>query len=627
MDTLGAAAASQQVEDAPWSRTSTRVASANNVPVVVVPQSYTLLESAFRTNHNDDDNDNVNNDNPLLTAAAAVAAMATTTSSETPTTTTSCVVPMSSSSSSQPPSLSQSSSQPVPLPLQSSLVVQQPRHHQPQHQQQPRQQPPQPRLLRRGKWTVEEQAYVARLIRDFQWGYLRDTPPGTTLRTYLSEQLGCDPMRITKKFTGEACIGKRVFHPATNATTSTSKNSGDQQQEATALLAATLDQAHKELQELKQQWLRRMELQQSESAQKAAAAAVAAVASTHSPNAHGGDEADPRIMGGTTHPATITTMVHDVCRCCTSRNTNPHTRQPHAEDNMADATHHGVRQSAYCPQCGGAIVKESVAPSPAPPSSAAMMLVQAAGWLERAKTSLQEMDGRHHPLSRDAVGDVAHDEHDDENDDDDDNDDDLGKNAQRERWCDNENEEDSAVPLHRLTRDEVVQQMQQVQQLLQEGPTQTSAAQRLPVGVGATTAATTSTTTTTTTTRTRISTSTRTPRAGIPTNVEFITNESGSDQDNNHHHNNSNKRLRSEEAEDAQALVNFLKTVQSVAAASGASPSSSLGQDDDDNNNNKEERRRRRQRRQPQHSSRTTTRRTTTAGRGRTKTTTTTTTA
>jgi hypothetical protein len=52
--------------------------------------------------------------------------------------------------------------------------------------------------LRRGKWTAEEEAYVARVIKDFNSGYL-DAPPATTLRTYLSEKLKCDPMRITKK--------------------------------------------------------------------------------------------------------------------------------------------------------------------------------------------------------------------------------------------------------------------------------------------------------------------------------------------------------------------------------------------------------------------------------------------
>jgi len=72
--------------------------------------------------------------------------------------------------------------------------------------------------LRRGKWTPEEEAYVARVIRDFNYGYL-DAPAGTTLRTYLSEKLHCDPMRITKKFTGDSCIGKRVFHPAVRCVT------------------------------------------------------------------------------------------------------------------------------------------------------------------------------------------------------------------------------------------------------------------------------------------------------------------------------------------------------------------------------------------------------------------------
>ncbi len=72
--------------------------------------------------------------------------------------------------------------------------------------------------LRRGKWTVEEETYVARVIHDFNNGFL-DAPAGTTLRTYLSDKLNCDPMRITKKFTGDSCIGKRVFHPAARCAT------------------------------------------------------------------------------------------------------------------------------------------------------------------------------------------------------------------------------------------------------------------------------------------------------------------------------------------------------------------------------------------------------------------------
>lgn len=60
---------------------------------------------------------------------------------------------------------------------------------------------------RRGKWTVEEEAYSNRLITEFKLGLLPLTD-GTTLRTFLSKLLNCDPMRISKKFVGQNCIGK-----------------------------------------------------------------------------------------------------------------------------------------------------------------------------------------------------------------------------------------------------------------------------------------------------------------------------------------------------------------------------------------------------------------------------------
>lgn len=78
------------------------------------------------------------------------------------------------------------------------------------------QQPPSPRQsmpLRKGKWTIEEEMYTSAIIREFERGML-DCAPGTTLRSYLSEKLHCDPMRITKKFAGDASIGKRVFTPS-----------------------------------------------------------------------------------------------------------------------------------------------------------------------------------------------------------------------------------------------------------------------------------------------------------------------------------------------------------------------------------------------------------------------------
>ncbi|GKY92706.1 hypothetical protein MPSEU_000240800 [Mayamaea pseudoterrestris] len=113
--------------------------------------------------------------------------------------------------------------------------------------------------LRRGKWTLEEENYVARVIQDFNSGFL-DAPAGTTLRTYLSEKLQCDPMRITKKFTGDACIGKRVFHPAV-------RSPGN---------ASAIDRAQAELEQLEIRWRTRLEMQQRESAKKAAATAAAA---------------------------------------------------------------------------------------------------------------------------------------------------------------------------------------------------------------------------------------------------------------------------------------------------------------------------------------------------------------
>lgn len=67
--------------------------------------------------------------------------------------------------------------------------------------------------LRRGKWTPEEETYARAVISDFNSGYL-DAPIGTTLRAFLSTKLECDPMRVTKKFTKEDSLGKKVFRPA-----------------------------------------------------------------------------------------------------------------------------------------------------------------------------------------------------------------------------------------------------------------------------------------------------------------------------------------------------------------------------------------------------------------------------
>jgi hypothetical protein len=56
----------------------------------------------------------------------------------------------------------------------------------------------------------EEEAYSTAVIRHFRSGLLR-IEDGMTLRGYLAEKLNCDPMRITKKYAGAACLGKRTF--------------------------------------------------------------------------------------------------------------------------------------------------------------------------------------------------------------------------------------------------------------------------------------------------------------------------------------------------------------------------------------------------------------------------------
>lgn len=65
--------------------------------------------------------------------------------------------------------------------------------------------------LRKGKWTVEEEEYTSRIIHHFRAGLLT-LPEGMTLRSYLASKLSCDPMRITKKFAGASCLGKRIYH-------------------------------------------------------------------------------------------------------------------------------------------------------------------------------------------------------------------------------------------------------------------------------------------------------------------------------------------------------------------------------------------------------------------------------
>jgi hypothetical protein len=58
---------------------------------------------------------------------------------------------------------------------------------------------------------VEEEEYTSRIIHYFRTGLLT-LPDGATLRSYLADKLNCDPMRITKKYAGASCLGRRVYH-------------------------------------------------------------------------------------------------------------------------------------------------------------------------------------------------------------------------------------------------------------------------------------------------------------------------------------------------------------------------------------------------------------------------------
>ena len=58
---------------------------------------------------------------------------------------------------------------------------------------------------------MEEEEYTSRIIHYFSTGLLT-LPEGATLRSYLADKLNCDPMRITKKYAGASCLGRRVYH-------------------------------------------------------------------------------------------------------------------------------------------------------------------------------------------------------------------------------------------------------------------------------------------------------------------------------------------------------------------------------------------------------------------------------
>mmetsp|Transcript_29496 Transcript_29496/g.56050 ORF Transcript_29496/g.56050 Transcript_29496/m.56050 type:complete len:586 (+) Transcript_29496:193-1950(+) len=123
--------------------------------------------------------------------------------------------------------------------------------------------PKDPITPRRGKWSAEEEAYATAVIEAFSSGYL-DALPGTTLRTYLSEKLQCDPMRITKKFTGDYSIGKKVFHPVAR-------------NEAAIKI---MEETKMHLNSLFEEWKERLESQRQEITRKSLAAEAVSAVST-----------------------------------------------------------------------------------------------------------------------------------------------------------------------------------------------------------------------------------------------------------------------------------------------------------------------------------------------------------
>lgn len=92
------------------------------------------------------------------------------------------------------------------------------------------------------KQQSEEEALTARIIHYFSLGVLQ-LPDGTTLRAYLAQKLDCDPMRITKKFTGTNCLGKRVYHSCerTTATYEVAKQAVDELAELETRFRARLE--------------------------------------------------------------------------------------------------------------------------------------------------------------------------------------------------------------------------------------------------------------------------------------------------------------------------------------------------------------------------------------------------
>jgi len=196
------------------------------------------------------------------------------------------------------------------------------------------------------------------LVPDFRWdsnltlplkhSYISDTH--STLRAYLSDKLHCDPMRITKKFTGSSCIGKRVFHPAVRC----------------AENAAAIDSAQEELVSLEKRWRKRLKLKRGSSRNRSAkreskpssAAAVSVPPPTSADNSAPGHHSASTKSGVVSPPSV-----------------SPPSEQWSADDSSS---------AQYHPQpASGATSNDS-----SPPVPSAAVQHSGASWIERAQALL-----------------------------------------------------------------------------------------------------------------------------------------------------------------------------------------------------------------------------------------------
>jgi hypothetical protein len=65
-------------------------------------------------------------------------------------------------------------------------------------------------MARKGKWSADEHKYANMMMKQFQMGAL-PLVDGLHLRGFIANLLQCDPLRVTKKYSGHA-IGKQNFY-------------------------------------------------------------------------------------------------------------------------------------------------------------------------------------------------------------------------------------------------------------------------------------------------------------------------------------------------------------------------------------------------------------------------------